>query len=168
MSVTQRELTGSARRGYSSDTVKTLFLSASICFAALCLSGCGSNFLVGKWTIDQERTVAELSPGDEPVKDAEGLLKAIGKGLQKGIAQILLAQFEGTTLEFTSTELRKVREGVGTTVTYEIIDRPQPGTYLVKYADGEITTWEKVEGGLRLKLNGMDKDHWVYFVPAGK
>ena len=143
--------------------VKTALRFLLVISATVFLSGCGGNFLVGRWAIDQDRTVAELTSPDEPVTDAEGLLKSIGKGLKKGITQILLVQFEGMVLEFTPTELRRVRDGVGTTVDYEIIERPSTGTYLVKYADGEIATWEKVEGGIRLKLSGGEKDHWVYF-----
>lgn len=168
ISVTSPELTSPSPQHYPVPMAKTALHFLTISLAALLLTGCGGNFLVGKWTIDQERTVAELSPDGEPAQDAEGLLKAIGQGLQKGLAQILLSQFKGTVLEFTPTELRKTRDGVGTTVEYEILERPTTSSYIVKYADGEITTWQKVEGGIRMKFSGGQKDHWVYFTPVAE
>ena len=31
--------------------------------------------------------------------------------------------------------------------------------------DGDIVTWNKVEGGIAMKLTG-DSEHWVYFAPV--
>lgn len=139
--------------------------SAALISITLLLSGCGGNWLVGKWSLDQERTLQAIT--SEPVAEGngKGLLKDIVTGLQKGISRVMLAQFEGVTLEFTPTELRRTRNGVGEARTYEIIEKPESGTYVVKYEDGEIVTWKKVDGGISMKLTG-EAEHWIYFAPA--
>ncbi|MDF1859858.1 MAG: hypothetical protein P1U87_06560 [Verrucomicrobiales bacterium] len=128
------------------------------------LTGCGGNWLIGKWTIDQDRTLEAMTADQNPTPDepGKGLLKDIVGGLQKGLSRVLLAQFEGVEVEFTSSEMRRVQGGVGEAQLYEIIDRPDASSYVVKYADGEIVTWSKVESGIRLKLTG-DGGMWVYF-----
>ncbi|MCG8600802.1 MAG: hypothetical protein MI807_11715 [Verrucomicrobiales bacterium] len=148
-----------------------LFSRTAICLAALFfLTGCGSNWLVGKWTIDKERTLAEISSEEdaESTDGGGGLLKDIVSGLQKGFSRVILAQFEGVEVEFTKTEMRRMQEGMGEAQEYEIIDQPDPSTYTVKYADGDIVTWRKSDTGIRLKLAGEkgQKGMWVYFRPV--
>ncbi len=149
--------------------VKTLrslafpLLLVGTCFV---LSGCGGNWLVGKWTLDKERTIEAMgqettASQNEPGK---GLLKDIVGGLQKGLSRVLLSQLEGTSIEFTNAEIRRISEGSGDAQDYEIIEKPDPDTYLVKYADGEIVTWSRVEGGIRLKMGG-EPGAWIYFQP---
>lgn len=101
---------------------------------------------------------SEAGPGGNLLKDIVG-------GLQKGLSRVLLTQFEGVQLEFTATEARRVRNGVGEAQGYEIIEKPSPNTYLVKTDDGSIVTWTKTPGGVRLKLGG-EADTWVYFKPV--
>ncbi|MEX2578498.1 MAG: hypothetical protein WD342_05520 [Verrucomicrobiales bacterium] len=129
---------------------------------SLLLSGCGGNWLVGKWTLDKERTVQEIGRTEKP--DGDGLLKDLVDGLQKGISRVMLSQFDGVVLEFTPNELRRLRNGVGEAQTYEIIERPARDRYVVQYEDGEIATWSRVEGGIRMKLPG-ETERWVWFEP---
>jgi len=150
--------------------VKTLFPLARFVAGltvALFLTGCGGNWLVGKWTLDQERTLTEISAKTDAknAQEGGGLLKDIVGGLQKGLSRVLLAQFEGVEVEFTKTEMRRVQDGMGEAQIYEIIDKPDPSTYTVKYADGDIVTWGKAESGIRLKLAGErgQDEMWVYF-----
>lgn len=130
---------------------------------SLLLSGCGGNWLVGKWTLDKERTVQELGRTEAP--EGDGLLKDLVGGLQKGISRVMLSQFDGVELEFTQNELRRLRNGVGEAQSYEIIERPSRDTYVVQYEDGEIATWSRVEGGIRMKLPG-ETERWVWFEPV--
>ncbi len=131
--------------------------------SSLFLSGCGGNWIVGKWTLDRELTLSMISAQKEPGTNAsEGFLKELVTGLQKGVSRILLTQFEGVEIEFTSTEIRRVRNGVGEAEGYMIIERPDSATAVVEYEDGEIVTWNKVESGVRMKLPG-DHEQWVYF-----
>ena len=150
-------------------TIRSFLLPCLLLTSTLLLSGCGGNWLVGKWEFDRDRTLevmeqpAPASPNGVPGEG--GLLKDIVGGLQKGLSRVLFTQFEGVQFEFTSTEIRRVRNGVGEAQGYEVIEKPSPHTYLVKTEDGTIVTWEKVEGGIRLKLAG-DTDNWVYFRSA--
>lgn len=130
--------------------------------AALFLTGCGGNWLVGKWALDQERTLEAISAEPADPGEGKGILKDLVNGLQKGVSRIMLSQFEDVVLDFTSTELRRTRNGVGEARTYEIIEKPTADTYVLKFDDGEIVTWHKVEGGIAMKLTG-DKEHWIYF-----
>jgi len=141
----------------------------SLVLVSLCLSGCAGNWLVGEWELDRDRTLEEMGAAEAKESEAEdagaGLLEGIVGGLQKGFSRVMLARFEGTEIHFTKTEIRRVRNGTGEAQTYRIIERPDPDTFLVKYADGDIATWNRVEDGVRLKLPG-EADHWVYFQPA--
>jgi hypothetical protein len=148
-------------------TIRPFLLASMLVLSAFFLTGCGGNWLVGKWTLDRDRTVeamtpdAEVDPGSEKDK---GILKDIFGGLQKGLSRVLLSQLEGTVIEFTSTEVRRTREGIGSAQAYEIIEKPDADTYLVKYDDGEINTWNRIEDGIRMKLG--EGDLWVYFRPV--
>lgn len=138
-----------------------------LAFTALLLSGCdrlGGNWLVGTWTLDKETTIANLGAGDPAASDSagEGFLKELAPGLQKGVSRLLLTPFEGTVLEFTPTERRRTRDGSGEVSAYEIIERSAPDRYVVKLADGEISTWSRHPGGIRMLLPG-GQEHWIYF-----
>lgn len=146
----------------------TVLRGVALLAACLFLTGCGGNFLIGEWTLDEERTIQALDQAPQPdaaKEPGKAFLKDIVGGLQKGLSRVLLAPFEGTVVEFTKTEMRRTKDGSGEVTEYEIIDRPDGDTYLVKTADGSIVTWQRVEGGVRLKLTG-DTDFWVYFRPA--
>lgn len=137
--------------------------------STLLLSGCGGNWLVGKWEFDKERTLEvmeqQVTASPDAAPGGGGLLKDIVGGLQKGLSKVMLTRFEGVQIEFTKDEVRKLINGVGGAMKYEIIEKPTPDTYLVKTDDGTIVTWEKVGEGIRLKL-ASDTDGWVYFQTA--
>ncbi len=145
--------------------MKTLFRIALFLLVAATLSSCGRNFLVGKWVLDRETTIAHLTAGkakgDTP---GEGFLKELVSGLQKGVSHLILAQFEGEEIEFTATEMRRIRNGVGEATAYKIIERPEPGQVVVQYANDEIMTWSRSEKGIRMRLPG-EEEHWIHFKP---
>lgn len=149
--------------------MRTFTLPALLILVAFSFSGCTGNWLVGKWSFDKDRTLAEVEqPATESPNAAPGeggLLKDIVGGLQKGLSKVLFSQFDGVQFEFTSSEIRRTKNGMGEAQGYEIIEKPTPDTYLVKTDDGTIVTWGKVDGGVRLKLSG-DAGNWVYFRPA--
>ena len=127
------------------------------------LTGCGGNWIVGKWALDRELTLSKITAPEEPgATQGEGFLKDLVTGLQKGVSRMLLTKFEGLEIEFTTTEIRRIRNGVGEATGYKIIDRPDSSTCVIQYSDGEIVTWNKVESGLRMKLPG-DVEQWIYF-----
>lgn len=131
------------------------------------LGGCGRGWLVGKWVVDREATLQQFSAAAEAPSESvgENFLKEIAAGLRKGASHLILAQFEGLQLEFTPTELRRTRQGVGEAMAYEVIERPADGRLVLRYADGEIVTWSRSPGGIRMRLPG-EEDHWIYFQPA--
>ena len=137
--------------------------------AVLSLAGCSRNELVGRWTLDKEKTLSLMTEPEEGAPEdsgpAEAFLKDLAGGLQKGVSRFLLTHYEGVIIEFTDTEMRRLRGGSGETQTYEIVDQPDKDTYQVKMADGDIETWNRVEGGIRMKLTD-EGDTWIYFRPA--
>ncbi|MEM7698935.1 MAG: hypothetical protein AAF236_11065 [Verrucomicrobiota bacterium] len=126
------------------------------------LSGClGQHWLVGTWELDKERTVSEISGGTDP-DQSEGLIGNLVSGLEGGVARALLTPFEGRTVRFTGSEVIRMQNGSGETIAYELLDGSGPGLALVQEADGKISTWGKVEGGIRLQLSAAP-ERWVYF-----
>ncbi len=118
----------------------------------------------GKWTLDQETTVAKLAAAGKPVaaSPGEGFLQEVVAGLQKGVSRLLLTQYEGLEIEFTGEEMRRIRGGVGEVLTYRIIERPAAGIAVLQYADGEIVTWARSESGIRMRLP-VEEEKWIYF-----
>lgn len=94
-----------------------------------------------------------------------GLLKNVISGLQKGISQVVLTQFDGLTLEFTSTEMRRVKDGSGEAQSYKVIEKPSPEKRVIQYADGEINTLIRTETGMKTQVPGSES-LWMYFKPA--
>ncbi len=124
---------------------------------------------MGKWVVDREATVAQFSAGTDASSETvgEGFLKELAAGLRKGASHLILAQFEGLELEFTATEMRRTRQGVGGAVGYQVIERPEAGRLVLQYDDGEIATWSRSDGGIRMRLPG-EEEHWIHFKAAGK
>lgn len=135
-------------------------------------NGCvGGNFLIGKWTFDADATREAIQSSHLDASDdggpAEGLLRGIVGGLQKGMLTLVISQLEGTEIEFTKEEMRRVRQGAGESQAYEIIEKVSPDRYLVQYADGEIVSWGRSGTGIKMQL-GSDEEVWAYFRPVGK
>lgn len=146
--------------------MKSLLRLSLVLASAFLLSGCGGSWFVGKWTLDRELTLSKISAPAEPGgSPGEGFLKDLVTGMQKGVSRLLLTQFEGVEIEFTPTELRRIRNGVGEAITYKVIERPDRATVVIQYEDGEIVTWNQVETGVRMKLPGA-LEQWVYFRPV--
>ena len=146
--------------------MKSLLRLSLVLASAFLLSGCGGSWFIGKWTLDRELTLSKISAPAEPGgSPGEGFLKDLVTGMQKGVSRLLLTQFEGVEIEFTPTELRRIRNGVGEAITYKVIERPDRATVVIQYEDGEIVTWNQVETGVRMKLPGA-LVQWVYFRPV--
>jgi len=129
------------------------------------LGSCGGSWHHGKWTLDKERTLAEMQPPAPATGEAEGaggFVREVIGGLQRGISRVVLTQFEGVEVQFTSSEMRRTRAGSGEVTSYEILERPDSDTLILRYADGSHATWGRVKGGLRLKMPG-EGGVWVYF-----
>ena len=146
--------------------MKSLLRLSLVLASAFLLSGCGGSWFIGKWTLDRELTLSKISAPAEPGgSPGEGFLKDLVTGMQKGVSRLLLTQLEGVEIEFTPTELRRIRNGVGEAITYKVIERPDRATVVIQYEDGEIVTWNQVETGVRMKLPGA-LEQWVYFRPV--
>lgn len=138
-----------------------LLLLSSVAFG---LSACGGLSIQGKWTLDKESTLASIQ-NQGPPPGQGGLLKEVFSDFKKGISRVLLAPFEGTEYHITATEVRTIRNGVGIARPYEVIERPDSDSIVIRYDNGEISTWSRAEGGLKLKLPG-NEGSWVYFKPV--
>ena len=138
---------------------------------SLILSACsGGNWLVGKWELDKEKTMAafaEKSAAGKAVKEEQqnelgqllgGLLKSVGRG----IGDAILDQFANTSVEFTASEMRIVKNGKGKAVAYEIIERPDSDTIIIKLADGTITSVYREGEHIKQALSG-EQAVWLYF-----
>jgi len=145
------------------------FLPFCFLIATLFLTGCTDSWLVGKWEVDREATMAAFNAAqgqaDQKKEGGSGFLGEIIGGVQKGISRMLVAAMEDTTVEFTSSEFRRISDGSGVAQTYEIIDRPSAGVRVVKFASGEISTWAKAGSGIKRQLS-EDQDLWIYFSRA--
>ena len=148
------------------NTTLRLLSCALLAIVTFGLTGCGGDWMVGKWDFDKEMTLAQVE-AKSPVQGQEegGLLKNVISGLQKGISQVVLTQFEGFTLEFTSTEMRRIKEGSGVAQSYKVIEKPSPDKRVIQYADGEINTLIRTETGIKTQVPG-NEDLWLYFKPA--
>ncbi|MEM9282688.1 MAG: hypothetical protein AAGA96_12740 [Verrucomicrobiota bacterium] len=140
------------------------FLAALVISASL--TGCGGNWLEGKWVFDQEQTLQSMTPPNEPsAAGDEGLLKGMISGLQKGISQMMMNQLKGVEVEFTGDEMRRTQYGSGEAISYEIIEKPDAETVVIKFADGEINTVKRSETGIRMLMPG-DGSFWIHFKPV--
>ncbi len=138
----------------------------SVILVSASLSGCGGSWLEGKWIFDQEQTIEAMTPPDKaPAGEDPGFLKNVFSGLQKGVSQLLLTQLQDMEVEFTSTELRRTQNGSGEAHEYEVIEKPNADTLVIKLDDGEINTLERMTSGFRMLMPGEGK-MWIYFKPA--
>ena len=84
---------------------------AALITLSLTLSGCGKDWLIGKWEFDKERTLDAMTPPEDP--ETNNLLSGVVSGLQRGLSQLLFTQFDGVTIEYTKNEMRRTKNGVG-------------------------------------------------------
>ena len=102
-----------------------------------------------------------MTPPKDP-QQGQGLLSEVVSGLQKGLSQLLFTQFNGVIIEYTGNEMRRTKDGAGEAIGYKVIEKPNADRRMIQYADGDIVTIERVEGGIRTLMSGDDKV-WVYF-----
>ncbi len=141
--------------------MRPLLQFAALIALSLILTGCGKDWIVGKWEFDKERTLEAMTPPKDP-QQGQGLLSEVVSGLQKGLSQLLFTQFNGVIIEYTGDEMRRTKDGAGEAIGYKVIEKPNADRRMIQYADGDIVTIERVEGGIRTLRSGDDKV-WVYF-----
>ena len=128
----------------------TLSLALSSCLAP-------GNWLVGKWEFDKQATeaAAKTAAGGDAAA-AKGFLESLSTKVGGAVSSAVAGQLEGTKLEITATELRRVgKDGSGSAVGYKIIERPNANTLVIQDTKGEIMTWNR-EGQLIWRT--MDKE----------
>lgn len=130
----------------------------------LLLSGCSeSNWLVGKWELDKDKSMKTFA--GNPEADQSDFGKKVGgffKSVGKGLTGALLDQFAYSRIEFTQSEVRMMNKGKGEAIAYEIIERPDSGTLVIKLSDGEISTWHREGDYIKQAAYGEDSA-WLYF-----
>ncbi|MBP82272.1 MAG: hypothetical protein CMO61_00310 [Verrucomicrobiales bacterium] len=136
---------------------------AALITLSLTLSGCGKDWLIGKWEFDKERTLDAMTPPEDP--ETNNLLSGVVSGLQRGLSQLLFTQFDGVTIEYTKNEMRRTKNGVGEAIGYKVIEEVDEKTRVIQYDDGDIVTVQRVEDGLKSLMMGEHKV-WVYFKPV--
>lgn len=136
---------------------------AALITLSLTLSGCGKDWLIGKWEFDKERTLDAMTPPEDP--ETNNLLSGVVSGLQRGLSQLLFTQFDGVTIEYTKNEMRRTKNGVGEAIGYKVIEEVDEKTRVIQYDDGDIVTVQRVEDGLKSLMKGEHKV-WVYFKPV--
>lgn len=137
---------------------------------SIILSGCsGSNWLVGKWELDKDKTMKTFAGQSESAKAEEGdksdFTSKVGgffKSVGKGLTGALLDEFAYSSIEFTRSEVRMMNKGKGEAVAYEIIERPASGVLVIKLANGEIVTWHREGEYIKQPAYGEDSA-WLYF-----
>ena len=121
--------------------MRPLLQIAALIALSLILTGCGKDWIVGKWEFDEERTLEAMTPPKDP-QQGQGLLSEVVSGLQRGFF--------------------RTRDGAGEAIGYKVIEKPNADRRMIQYDDGDIVTIERVEGGIRTLMSGDDKI-WVYF-----
>ncbi len=137
---------------------------------SIILSGCsGSNWLVGKWQLDKDKTMKTFTgqtesaqSGDDEKNDFTDKVGGFFKSVGKGLTGALLDEFAYSSIEFTRSEVRMMNKGKGEAVVYEIIERPASGVLVIKLADGEIVTWHREGEYIKQAAYGKDSA-WLYF-----
>jgi hypothetical protein len=130
---------------------------------SLTLTGCGKDWLIGKWEFDKGRTLDAMTPPEDP--ETNNLLSGVVSGLQRGLSQLLFTQLDGVTIEYTKKEMRRTKNGVGEAIGYKVIEEVDEETRVIQYDDGDIVTVQRVENGLKSLMMGEHKV-WVYFKPV--
>jgi len=136
----------------------------------LLVSGCsGGNWLIGKWELDKGKTMEAFAADKragridgEPRNDLEKAVGGFFKAVGRGLTGALLDQFADSTVEFTRTEVRTIRSEKGSSRSYKIIDRPDSGTLVIQFSDGDITTWHREDGYIKQNFGG-EGSVWLYF-----
>lgn len=136
----------------------------------LLLSGCSeSNWLVGRWELDKDKSMKTFAGSPEAdqagEEDQDDFGKKVGgffKSVGKGLTGALLDQFAYSSIEFTQSEVRMMNKGKGEAIAYEIIERPDSETLVIKLSDGEITTWHREGAYIKQAAYGEDSA-WLYF-----
>ena len=138
---------------------------AALIALSLALTGCGKDWLIGKWEFDKARTLeAMTAPEDSKTKN---LLSGVVTGLQKGLSQLLFTQLDGVTVEYTKKEMRRTKNGVGEAIGYKVIEEADEMTRIIQYDDGTIVTVQQVDNGLKSLMMGEHKV-WIYFKPVAE
>ena len=120
----------------------TLALALSSCFAP-------GNWLIGTWEFDKQatETAAKTAAGGDAAA-AKGFLDSLSTKVGGAVSSAVAGQLEGTKLEITATELRRLgKDGSGSAVGYKIIEKPNENTLVIQDSKGEIMTWNR-EGQL--------------------
>ena len=129
------------------------------------MTGCGKDWLIGKWEFDKARTLeAMTAPEDSKTKN---LLSGVVTGLHKGLSQLLFTQLDGVTVEYTKKEMRRTKNGVGEAIGYKVIEEADEKTRIIQYDDGTIVTVQQVDNGLKSLMMGEHKV-WIYFKPVAE
>lgn len=145
---------------------RSIFFLLAALVASMSLAGCGGSWLEGKWTFDREKTLESMAPPEDPnAAEDGGFLNGVISGLQKGLSQMMLNQLKDVEIEFTGEEMRRTQYGNGEATAYEIIEKPDADTVVIKYSDGEINTVKRSDTGIRMLMPG-DGTFWIHFKPV--
>ncbi len=121
------------------------------------LAGCNSpgRWLRGKWVVDLDYTREQLQQAEaRPVAKPEGL-GGVLENLAHDIAAPLVMRTLGKVqITFTETEIVTTVEGNGKATPYEIVETPDRNTVILKKADGEVQTFERVGERIRTTMSG--------------
>lgn len=133
------------------------------------LVGCSKTptWFIGSFEFDAEESfkplldAASKEEKPEPKKD-EGMVGAL-KGLATVFAPLALAQeYGGATLTITRDEIIMTKGGSGSVVKFEVYQRPDPDTVMIKTSENKIETWKKTHSGISQKATG-DLDLFIPF-----
>ncbi len=136
---------------------------------ALLLTGCSKtpSWFSGTYEFDAEESLKPLveksksrdSKEPKPKEDVVGAFKELAVTL----APLALAQkFHRVTIAITDKEIISTKGGTGTVVRYEVYQRPDRDTIVIKTSENKIETWRRTPAGIAQKGDG-DIDLWIPF-----
>ena len=137
-----------------------VILSAMTLFAGC--SKTNDNWLIGEWVFDLETTKANIPADNKAQGVPDSVAKKMGEQLTNQlINQMINAKFDITAAEMTLT----FGNGTKNTGAYEITNRPDANTIVIKAKDGEATTFTKSGKYLCMGTTGAVQFK-MYFKPA--
>jgi hypothetical protein len=104
------------------------------------LGGCSKNsdnWLIGKWAFDLEKTKANL-PADHK---AQGVPEALAQQMGEQLINQLIDQMKNVTFDITAEKMAVISgSSAGKSGTYDIIERPDANTLVVKSDKSDETS----------------------------
>jgi hypothetical protein len=125
---------------------------------SLLAAGCSKTpkWFVGTYEFD---AVESLRPLMEKPDDSKAQEPKKGGNFVQGLATAfaplaLMNQFEGATVTIKDGEIITMKSGSGKVIQFEVYEKPDADTLVIKTSENNIETWTRTPTGIAQKLSG--------------